>query len=661
MVKLNLRKFGVLLPPIFLGLAAGIALIFDIARESDSASTRPIGKVARIEKRVRYKHKGDIVWKNAQAGQVLYLGDSMIVGPDSFAVIDTENGEKLEVHSDSYVRLDDPKEFKGHGAKGSIRVRNSDGTERELGDAGDRLGASQTGARLLFPEEFSDLAQITTAGKDAQPTPVTFTWKLGSDSTLHPKFLQIGSNKLFEPSQVSEFPLNAEQTGVDIPVPAGKKFWRLIDDKRRPVSVTREFQIHQVEAIRGESPKGETESWDSVIEFRWVPPHKGPEMPGSHWLEISDDPGFTNLILKDAIPIHSIHFVVHDLKPGRHYWRIASRYGETILAGAPLDFTIRTGHQLTIDKLSPPPHATFEAGSNVVFHWDINAVSSQQVLEVEAPGQPQRQIPSTQMGEVLKAADAGHYRWRVVARLGQLHSESEWRDFAVVKPGGIEITHPSSGATIEISPFDTALTFEWRDRSESTASVSMFLVEIASDPNFQQVVASKRSKVPRLSGAEFYFAGNQTYFWRVISQDKTGGAIALSNVSSFAIKLREKLRAPQDLFPQAGVTCTPFRKQSPCMFSWTAVAGAKAYEIEFTRADPQERGPATSEALKPSLRKTVSTTGFDGKNLPEGTYSWRVRALDEKNREGDISAPQLINISFGPRVRAPRARAPEVQ
>ena len=70
-------------------------------------------KLIRLEKKIRYKPKGGYIWKTAQIDQPLYKGDLLLAGQDGTALIETEDGQKIQLQPGSSVVLDDVRDLRG--------------------------------------------------------------------------------------------------------------------------------------------------------------------------------------------------------------------------------------------------------------------------------------------------------------------------------------------------------------------------------------------------------------------------------------------------------------------------------------------------------------------------------------------------------------------
>ena len=444
-----------------------------------------------------------------------------------------------------------------------------------------------------------------------------------------------------------------------MPVPDGSLYWRLVDSAKKPLSVYRRFHVHGVHALRAESPSGPAVSWDDAVDFQWS--HDAGSLPelGSHWIEISGDAAFASLLQKPQIPAHSLRASIRGLPEGRYFWRVASRYGTLTILGPSREFHVRKGQQLAIDPLAPRDAAVVQAGQQLLFEWEANARQADFTLDLEGPPGAARSVETRQKMVAVPDLMVGNYRWRIFGHVGGMQAETPWRRFRILQPGPIALVSPRSGSNIEVAAAGVPVTFDWT-RSESPAT-SEYVLEVASDPEFQRIVGFKRSRTPRTTSAEFNLSADRDYFWRVAVLGPEGLAQALSASSSFRYSIYKGLPAPGDLLPQDGVTCNPLKSKEPCTYSWSEVSGAALYEIEFFNADPGGRAPASSESMRPALRKTVAESSFRTRSLAEGSYYWRVRARDRSGRPGAASPLRRFQLNLGRRLSAPRGRSSEVQ
>jgi len=109
------------------------------------------------------------------------------------------------------------------------------------------------------------------------------------------------------------------------------------------------------------------------------------------------------------------------------------------------------------------------------------------------------------------------------------------------------------------------------------------------------------------------------------------------------VKLRRLYLGPRPLpapkllspLPEARIT------DVSSFFVWESVKGAEAYEVQLSRS-PKFESPSTFMAPALAANKAVF---FPEKPLPEGRWSWRVRAVGEGGAEGEWSEVRSLSVN----------------
>lgn len=132
-------------------------------------------------------------------------------------------------------------------------------------------------------------------------------------------------------------------------------------------------------------------------------------------------------------------------------------------------------------------------------------------------------------------------------------------------------------------------------------------VEVATDPEFKQIVASGKTSSP---GLKLRLPGTATYFWRVSSVD------ARSPVSSFSILAL----LPPQISSFTEIEIEPDqngRSPNPINFSWNDQIASEEYDLELAH---------DREFLNIVETRKVRTASSAIPSLELGRYYWRVRS-----------------------------------
>ena len=154
----------------------------------------------------------------------------------------------------------------------------------------------------------------------------------------------------------------------------------------------------------------------------------------------------------------------------------------------------------------------------------------------------------------------------------------------------------------------------------------VYQVEIAADPLFsnirERVMTSSTSWVPRTPLRDNQIGAG--YYWRVIwgdgvTEDDPEWKVSPGSVATATF--RKQTRVTLGLPANGGVV------QEPPLLTWAAVPGIGKYDVELSQ-DGQFAAVSTRRAGIFGLGAVPGVMADGEKRLPEGTWSWRVRAVD---------------------------------
>ncbi|MDF1561662.1 MAG: Ig-like domain-containing protein [Deltaproteobacteria bacterium] len=240
--------------------------------------------------------------------------------------------------------------------------------------------------------------------------------------------------------------------------------------------------------------------------------------------------------------------------------------------------------------------------------------------------------PATESATVLLAD--GTYRWRVRAE-DAAGNVSAWVSAASGQSLTIDTTAPTApdlipvGATVSASP-----TLRWY--SQAASGATLYSVEVDDDSLFGSPDATGST-----SGTSFATTlGDGTWYWRVRAQDAHGNSSAWSSTDTFALDSTPP-GPPTNTSPADGSS----GNASAVTFSWTAPAGgASSYRLEIAYDSNFTALAWQATTLDPTVSVTIS--------FPDGTYHWRVLALDAVGNES-TPAPGATGASFTVDTTAP--------
>ena len=186
-------------------------------------------------------------------------------------------------------------------------------------------------------------------------------------------------------------------------------------------------------------------------------------------------------------------------------------------------------------------------------------------------------------------------------------------------------SYPADGATVHDVPY-----LSWAPTSFAAA----YEVQISpnGDTNFSDPVVDAFSGDTEFSAASpLVGLPADDYVWRVRSIDADGnrGAWSSSPVSTFTLSLDP----PVLTAPGAGSTARP----STAVFQWDAVTGAAKYLWQL--------GTSSSFSSVTAEQETQMAAWSPREHLEDGSYYWRVRALDAAGNLLSTSSARSVSLS----------------
>jgi hypothetical protein len=214
-------------------------------------------------------------------------------------------------------------------------------------------------------------------------------------------------------------------------------------------------------------------------------------------------------------------------------------------------------------------------------------------------------------------------------------------------PSGAPLAGFPEDGTADVN-FAAAL--DWSDVENTT-----YDVQVASDPDFSNVVRSASGLTASLWNVTPALTPETTFYWRVRARTQCGGASGWTAVRSFTTRACIALAAPSLTSPNDGATNTAYTPK----LDWSTLALADAYEVQvaldanFTNIARSTTGVFNSEwTVTPALS-------------PNTKYYWRVRATDTcgvgpYTASGSFTTANLCSPStatYNPNFQAPSCGA----
>jgi hypothetical protein len=242
-----------------------------------------------------------------------------------------------------------------------------------------------------------------------------------------------------------------------------------------------------------------------------------------------------------------------------------------------------------------------------------------------------REVP---LGNVLTytvspALATGVYYWQVLPT-GVEQTTAVYNKFTISPPA---LAAPSLSSPANASKTaDTTPNLVWA----SVAGATQYEVQWATNATFKSNLLSQVVSDPTtsLTLPSLPNAAGQLYYWRVRSLNNFGVAGAFSLTRSFTLDTLAP-DIPALLAPADNAISTNSRP----VLSWTAETGASAYLIDLA-----DNVGFSNPVLNGVV---VTTTSYTLPNsLAQGTYNWRVRAVDSVENLSDQSAIRSFTVNI---------------
>jgi len=254
----------------------------------------------------------------------------------------------------------------------------------------------------------------------------------------------------------------------------------------------------------------------------------------------------------------------------------------------------------------------------VLLTWAEAGCAKSYLVEATQDGREKFSIPAPGTSLAFKAGVAGEYKWRVASvdergTAGDYSAESTFR-----------VKLPTPGGRSEVVGVRAELTWS------AVPSANAYKLELnRQGPKGVESVAS-----PTVTGTSWRSGelGPGEYKWRVTAKDALGHSSSPSEFRAFVRAAGAPLELPVWAEPRADVIVAPGTEVE---LAWTAVVGAKTYELELD-------GEAAS--LPVLSAKTAP--------LLEGPHVVRVRAVGDGFRFSDWTAPLELFAGRPPVARA---------
>ncbi|MGA7307037.1 MAG: T9SS type A sorting domain-containing protein [Rhodothermales bacterium] len=362
----------------------------------------------------------------------------------------------------------------------------------------------------------------------------------------------------------------------------------------------------------------------NTVELRWT----AEEWALRYNVQVATDAAFTALVMSTNVPADQVSFVAP--APGvTYYWRAQSvgQFGNSTFS-APFHFTT-VNPRPDVVTLVAPAFGSMDLESPVTLEWNAAANADEYLVQVSQDSMFADTLSSLTtsnltMDFVPPFAGATYY-WRVngMGPGGSSPGFSDVWKFSVAAEGSLVpmALYPEDGATgvpVEVSlKWEAPITAPGNDEAVSkTLEIAFYHVQVATDESFEDMVVDQDS----VMADSLHVTGlmhETEYYWRVAGVDAQGN-FTFNEPSSFTTVIAAPA-AVTLVAPENGATEVSGAPE----FSWQAIAGATAYQLQVSKEMAFASPVIDEDALTGTT--LTPTTALDYSS----GYFWRVRAMNE--------------------------------
>jgi fibronectin type III domain protein/WD40 repeat protein len=366
---------------------------------------------------------------------------------------------------------------------------------------------------------------------------------------------------------------------------------------------------------------------DTTPDFSWNTVVDG----DTYEIQIDDSSGFGSPNA-DVTQSGTNYTLLSPLLDGLFYWRVRAINFLSVAGGwsAARSFTVDTVPPSAAPTLMAPATNAILNSAQVTYTWTSVSTATQYRLQVAANAlftNPAIDVLTASTSQIGASLGQGLYYWHVQAR----DAAGNWTAWNAISTFTINFMRSPVNNAVIIAAAGARPTFQWY----SVVGASGYQIDIATDTGFNGIVYSS----PVLSAAynSFTIPGTdpaltyQSYYWRLTPV----GMPSVSNVYwSFAVT--PPLPSAPILSAPASATLT---NDNTPELDWLVVTysyGALVYEVQV---DNTANFTSPEFPMSGLSSPTVTTAA-----LPDGSYSWRVRAVNQWSSASAWSAVRTLTI-----------------
>jgi hypothetical protein len=457
------------------------------------------------------------------------------------------------------------------------------------------------------------------------PTP-TFTWSVVTGAVNYQ--FQIDKNSTFSSPDIDVLTPVANLTVGSI-LADGTYYWRVrkVDTYGGVGPWSAVWRVNIIQPIPlavTASLSALSDSFDTATPtFNWNSVEHG----ATYQIQVDNDKEFSTPSFDDTADTIS-RTLSAPLSNGEYFWRVRA----INIYGTPGPWSETWTAKIDVPPAAPilllPADASTRSSGETTFSWQSAANAKDYQIQVDDNANFSSPVfddtaVTTSRTPATPLTD-GEYFWRVRG-MSIYDTAGEWGDSRSVT---ISVPPP---APLLIAPENESIdttglpTFEWESVSNGSAyQVQVDDNEDFSSPQFDNTAATTtRGLVTPLT--------NGTYFWRVRAMNIYEVAGAWSATQTITISVPPA--APVLLTPEADAVETTGLP----VFSWEAVINGDVYQIQVD--DNEDFSSTLFDDVSDTTTRELVTP------LENGTYYWRVRAININGTPGEWSLVWIVTIN----------------
>jgi nitrogen fixation protein FixH len=377
--------------------------------------------------------------------------------------------------------------------------------------------------------------------------------------------------------------------------------------------------------------------------FTWSAATDATSGVASYTLQIDTSPSFNSGNLRTITGITGTSYTVTSpLADGTWYWRVRA------VDNAGNTGTYTNHWSIVIDTVIPgaptlltPTNGLITKSNTQTFSWSNVSATTYDFYIDRSPAFNTANLTIiyglTNLSKVFGNLVDGNWYWKVIAqRIGGSNSSTVWGFFVdTAAPNQPTLNSPSTGTNTNVN----TPTFAWSAATDPSPSsgIASYTLQLDTSSSFN---SGNLRTITGITGTSYTAASaltDGTWYWRVNATDKAGNTGSYSSYWTIVIDTVAP-GLPTLLSPSDGASTNVNRP----IFTWSAATDATSGVASYTLQID------TSSSFNSGNLRTI--TGITGTSytvtspLADGTWYWRVRAVDNAGNTGTYTTSRSFAV-----------------